>query len=208
MSNFHKRVETSNELVAESLTYLTSPLRIPAIGSLGCAVNLHGLFFNDVGDVVRREVCKRAICRIFSYGPELHGPFGVLIEYLGVEWQNLDDVVKLKERAERYSEIYADEKVPEIYDKFVRKIGDERTDGRREKLKEEFKRAVDLTLGLRYKERRKEVEESLLKGLDEKLREVVEEKLSRRKNNDLSSIFERKTGMPNPFKVIRFGDSI
>jgi hypothetical protein len=176
---------------------------------MGVMFMLHNVSsFPDVSSVVRHELCRDIILRQFVYNPELHGSKGILFGGLGINWQNLPVLVDLKRRAVAYAEKYADDLIPEIFERHSRLMISERTEERKEKIKEDFRERINRTLFKNYTERKEEVERELLEGLDEETARKIEEIMAKRDANNLSRIFEKETKSPNPFWVILEGDGI
>jgi hypothetical protein len=167
------------------------------------AILLHKLpFFQDLDSVLRKKFASEVLSRLFVYNPERHCRYGIVFLGLGIHWINFQILTTLLDKAVIYAEQKADEKIPDLLRETEKKISQEKYEERKKIHAEAFEKEIDRILSKTARKRREESESYLLNTLDETTRQRIHRVLEQKKGNNLSQIFEKKSGSPNPFWVI------
>jgi hypothetical protein len=198
-----KEVMNAFDMVERCLTTLSAPVSLPLYGEVGAAVLLHKLpYFPDLDSVLRKKFASELLTRSFVYNPERHCRYGIVFLGLGINWINFPVLTELLDKAVIYAEQKADEKIPDLLRETEKKISQEKYEERKKIHAEAFEKEIDRILSKTARKRREESESYLLNTLDETTRQRIRKVLEQKKGNNLSQIFEKKSGSPNPFWVI------
>ena len=201
----HPKTKVTNafDLVERCLTTLSTPVSLPLYGQTGAAVFLHKVpFFQDLNSALKQRFASELLSRPFVFNPEKHGNHGILFLGLGMHWTNFPVLTTLLEKAVIYAEEKAGDKIPDLLREAEKKISQEKHDERKKLHADAFAKQANRILSKTAKKRKEASENYLLDTLDEDIRQGIEQLLTDKTGNDLSQVFEKKTGAPNPFWVI------
>lgn len=201
----HPKTEVVNafDLVERSLTTLSTPVSLPLYGQTGAAILLHKVpLFQDLNSALKQRFASELLSRPFVFNPEKHGSRGILFLGLGMHWTNFPVLTTLLDKAVVYAKEKADDKIPDLLREAEKKISQEKHDERKNIHADVFAKEANRILSKSAKKRREDSENYLLDNLDEDIRQRIDKLLANRTGNNLSQIFEKKTGSPNPFWVI------
>jgi len=204
-SAIHPKTKVTNafDLVERCLTTLSTPVGLPLYGQTGAAVLLHKVpFFQDLNSALKQRFASELLSRPFVFNPEKHGNCGILFLGLGMHWTNFPVLTTLLEKAVIYAEEKAGDKIPDLLREAEKKISQEKHDERKKLHADAFARQANRILSKTARKRKEESENYLLDTLDEDIRQSIEQLLTNKTGNDLSQVFEKKTGAPNPFWII------
>jgi hypothetical protein len=201
----HPKTKVTNafDLVERCLTTLSTPVSLPLYGQTGAAVLLHRVpFFQDLNSALKQRFSSELISRPFVFNPEKHGNCGILFLGLGMHWTNFPVLTTLLEKAVVYAEQKAGDKIPDLLREAEKKISQEKYEERKRLHTEAFEKEIDRILSKSAGQRKEESEDYLLNTLDETTKQRVSKLLDQKRGDNLSQIFEKRTGTPNPFWVI------